>query len=126
MKAAHPVKRTLLGIAAVVTAMLFVTSCKTTVNTLSYYNTQVGTDLKRTLDATAVTTIGNAPLAANTTGCFADGGAQTFTPYPWGTNNGAGSPKAGQCDFSSFSGANKTWYFDFFSGECAVTGQNFD
>src|SRR5258706_2708701 len=93
----------LMAPAACVAALLFATNCTpSTVNSLSYVDVRTGTTTNHSLDATAVTTIGNALLAPNTTGCFADGGAQPLPPFPWGTSNGTDSPKAGQCDFSTF------------------------
>src|SRR5258706_2487015 len=105
MKIVDRSKLRLVAAALCVASMSFATSCSGPphVTTTSYYDTQVGATPVSTPDPSAITTIGNAYLAANTTGCFAIPGGQPPPPYPWdpnGVNNLVGSsPDVGQCYF---------------------------
>lgn len=111
-----------------VTSMLFIVGCSDHVMSTSWVGTQIGSETRQVKDESAVTVIGNAPLAGNTTGCIADGEPAPAPPpqpltFPWGTRLVAGSPSPGRCEFSSFGPG--TWYFQFFSGKCANAGQQF-
>ena len=115
----------LLACCAFLTLALFTVGCSDHVMSTSWVGTQVGTETRQVKDESAVTTIGNAYLAGNTTGCFADGEAAPAPPwdgsnFPWGTRLAAGSPSPGRCEFPFDPG---TWYFQFFSGKCANAGQ---
>jgi YVTN family beta-propeller protein len=113
--------RSAVALACFAAMLTFVGCTPPSVTTTSYFNAQVGTTTAPTADPTAQTTID--ADSGDATGCFADGGPQPLSPpavygwYAYGT-----SPLVGQCNFPGF--ADSTWFYIFYSAECAGTGQN--